>query len=226
MALEIKGLGKEFQQGDRGIWAVKNISLTVPDGTFLSIVGRSGSGKSTLLNLIAGLLEPTEGDILLDEKSIVNLSDEQASLLRNTQIGYIMQGRSTLKNLNVLDNVRLPFYLFPREGDITQRAEQILEQVGIGHLKQAYPAQLSGGELRRVAIARALINAPKLLLADEPTSDLDAENTEEIMKLFREIANQGTTVIMVTHELDTLRYGDEIYRMESGSIQKEAKSKE
>ena len=226
MALEIKGLGKEFQQGDREIWAVKNISLTVPDGTFLSIVGRSGSGKSTLLNLIAGLLEPTEGDILLDEKSIVNLSDEQASLLRNTQIGYIMQGRSTLKNLNVLDNVRLPFYLFPREGDITQRAEQILEQVGIGHLKQAYPAQLSGGELRRVAIARALINAPKLLLADEPTSDLDAENTEEIMKLFREIANQGTTVIMVTHELDTLRYGDEIYRMESGSIHKEAKSKE
>lgn len=222
MALEIKGLGKEFRQGDREVWAVKDINLSVPGGTFLSIVGRSGSGKSTLLNLIAGLLEPTEGDILLEGNSIVNLPDEQASLVRNSQIGYIMQGRSTLKTLNVLDNVRLPFYLAPREGEITQRAEQLLEQMGIGHLKQAYPAQLSGGELRRVAIARALINDPKLLLADEPTSDLDTENTEGIMRLFREIADRGTTVIMVTHELDTLQYGDEIYRMESGRIQKES----
>ena len=117
-----------------------------------------------------------------------------------------------------LENICLPWQLYPREGDVRERAEKLLEKVGIAHLKDSYPAQLSGGEIKRMSIARALINQPKLLLADEPTGDLDKENTEEIMRLFREIADQGTTVIVVTHELDTLCYGDLTYTMEQGRL--------
>lgn len=218
--LEIKGLGREFHQGDRKVWAVKDIDLTVSKGSFLSIVGRSGSGKSTLLNLIAGLLEPTVGEIVLDGSNMANLLDKEASLMRNSQIGYIVQGRSALGNLTVLENVCLPFYLFQRVGNAEKKALELIERVGISHLKNAYPAQLSGGELKRMAIARSLINSPKLLLADEPTSDLDSENTEGIMTLFRKIADQGTTVMLVTHEAETLRYGDTVYRMEAGSLKK------
>ena len=177
-----------------------------------------------MLNMIAGLLEPTKGQILLDNKDITSLSDEEVSIYRNTDIGYIMQGKSLLKNLTVLDNVLLPYYLFSRDEDITKRALELLDQVGILHLKDTYPSKLSGGELRRVAIARALINNPKLLLADEPTSDLDSENTAEIMKLFQKISSKGTAVIMVTHELDTLRFGNDVYRMDGGSISKEAEN--
>ena len=222
--LEIRNLEKKFVQADREFWAAKDVNLSVSEGDFISIIGRSGSGKSTLLNMIAGLLEPTKGQILLDNKDITSLSDEEVSIYRNTDIGYIMQGKSLLKNLTVLDNVLLPYYLFSRDEDITKRALELLDQVGILHLKDTYPSKLSGGELRRVAIARALINNPKLLLADEPTSDLDSENTAEIMKLFQKISSKGTAVIMVTHELDTLRFGNDVYRMDGGSISKEAEN--
>ncbi len=222
--LEIRNLEKKFVQADREFWAAKDVNLSVSEGDFISIIGRSGSGKSTLLNMIAGLLEPTKGQILLDNKDITSLSDEEVSIYRNTDIGYIMQGKSLLKNLTVLDNVLLPYYLFSRDEDITKRALELLDQVGILHLKDTYPSKLSGGELRRVAIARALINNPKLLLADEPTSDLDSENTAEIMKLFQKISSKGTAVIMVTHELDTLRFGNDVYRMDGGNISKEAEN--
>lgn len=222
--LEIRNLEKKFVQADREFWAAKDVNLSVSEGDFISIIGRSGSGKSTLLNMIAGLLEPTKGQILFDNKDITSLSDEEVSIYRNTDIGYIMQGKSLLKNLTVLDNVLLPYYLFSRDEDITKRALELLDQVGILHLKDTYPSKLSGGELRRVAIARALINNPKLLLADEPTSDLDSENTAEIMKLFQKISSKGTAVIMVTHELDTLRFGNDVYRMDGGSISKEAEN--
>lgn len=222
--LEIRNLEKKFVQADREFWAAKDVNLSVSEGDFISIIGRSGSGKSTLLNMIAGLLKPTKGQILLDNKDITSLSDEEVSIYRNTDIGYIMQGKNLLKNLTVLDNVLLPYYLFSRDEDITKRALELLDQVGILHLKDTYPSKLSGGELRRVAIARALINNPKLLLADEPTSDLDSENTAEIMKLFQKISSKGTAVIMVTHELDTLRFGNDIYRMDGGSISKEAEN--
>ncbi|MBR1931029.1 MAG: ABC transporter ATP-binding protein [Lachnospiraceae bacterium] len=218
MTLEIKGLGRVFVQGDKKNWAVQDVNLSIPQGKFISVIGRSGSGKSTLLNLIAGLLEPTVGDIFLNGRSIHGLSDRQASGIRNREIGYIMQGRSVLNNLTVFDNVRLPFYFSGREGDVTERTRTLLEQVGLSRYEQVYPAKLSGGELRRVAIARALVNQPGVLLADEPTSNLDGENTEEIMYLFRQIADRGTTVLMVTHELDTLQYGDEVYRMEAGRL--------
>ena len=219
--LELKNLEKEFQQNDRIVHAVKAVNLSIRQGTFVAIVGRSGSGKSTLLNLVAGLLRPTRGEIWLNGKNIIDLPDEEASFFRNTEIGYIMQGRSTLASLTVLDNVRLPYYLFLRDGDVTDYARELLKQMGIADLEGAFPSKLSGGELRRVSIARALINRPKLLLADEPTSDLDTENTLEIMKLFRTITDQGTTVVMVTHEPETLHFCDKVYRMEYGSLGEE-----
>ena len=218
MALEIRNLSRKFQQGEQEFYALKDINLVVRQGDFINITGRSGSGKSTLLNLIAGLLTPTGGDVLWNTKKVSRTSDEEASRFRNEQIGYVMQGNAALANFTVWENICLPWQLYPREGDVRERAEKLLEKVGIAHLKDSYPAQLSGGEIKRMSIARALINQPKLLLADEPTGDLDKENTEEIMRLFREIADQGTTVIVVTHELDTLCYGDLTYTMEQGRL--------
>ena len=218
MALEIRNLSRRFHHGEREFYALKDVNLVVRQGDFINITGRSGSGKSTLLNLVAGLLTPTDGDILWDAKTISRTSDEEASRFRNEEIGYVMQGNAALANLTVWENVCLPWQLYPREGDIRVRAEKLLEQVGIAHLKDSYPAQLSGGEIKRMSIARALINQPGILIADEPTGDLDTENTEGIMRLFREIADQGTTVIVVTHELDTLQYGDLTYTMEQGRL--------
>jgi putative ABC transport system ATP-binding protein len=174
-----------------------------------------------LLNIIAGLLKPDSGAVNLDGKSILTLSDLEASLLRNTQIGYVPQGQSLLANLTVLENVSLPQYLFKNDADpekIATQALALLEQVGIGHLAASYPKQLSGGELRRVSIARSLINKPGLVIADEPTGDLDSETTKGIMELFRRIAEEGAAVLLVTHELDTLEYGNRVYTMDGGKL--------
>ncbi len=221
MTLMIKGLRKEYRRGEIPFNAVNNVNLSIGSGEFISIVGRSGSGKSTLLNLIAGLLKPTEGEILLDGKSIVGLTDKEASYLRNSTFGYIAQGHSILPNLTVIDNVKLPFYMFSRKGDATKRAMELIYQMGIAHLRDCYPSKLSGGELRRVVIARALMNKPSVLLADEPTRDLDRENTKAVMGIFREIARQGTAILLVTHDLDTIEEQDTIYRMEDGSLTKQ-----
>lgn len=225
MLLQTKGLVKEYKRGDTSFPAVNNVDLSVSSEDFVSIVGRSGSGKSTLLNLIAGLLKPTSGSILIEGADISSLNDEKASLYRNSKIGYVPQGQSVLSNLTVLDNVRLPFYLFRREGDATEKALSLLDQVGLADLAQASPRELSGGELRRVSIARALINDPALLMADEPTSDLDAQTTAEIMELFRRISQNGTAILMVTHELETVGYGNRVLTMDAGTLTEREKAK-
>ncbi len=211
-------LSMKYTQRDEEIFALKDVTFEAKRGEFINITGRSGSGKTTLLNLIAGLLTPTSGEIIWNEKKISNLSDEEASFFRNNNIGYIMQGNSALSNLTVLENISFPYLLYQRDGDVTERAENLLKQVGIYKLKDSYPSKLSGGELKRMGIARALINNPPILLADEPTGDLDSENTECIMKLFRQIADKGTTVLAVTHELDTLSYGDRVYEISGGVL--------
>ncbi|MDR2943032.1 MAG: ATP-binding cassette domain-containing protein, partial [Treponema sp.] len=144
--------------------------------------------------------------------------DKSISLIRNERIGFVPQGASLLSNFTVLENICIPWFLFKREGDPEERALALLEKTGISHLAASYPKELSGGEMRRVAIARALINNPALLIADEPTSDLDAETTAEIMKLLSAIAKEGTAVLIVTHELDTLSYGNKVYSMNSGNL--------
>ena len=222
MQLTATNLTKEYKLGESVFTAVKGADLTVNSGEFVCITGRSGSGKSTLLNMIAGLLSPTAGKVTLDGKEIWKQNDAQASLARNARIGYISQGYSLLYGLDVLDNVRLPYYLHKRQGGAAEKALGLLEQVGIAYLKKAYPATLSGGEARRVSIARALVNSPQIVIADEPTGDLDWQTTQEIMRLFRQIAENGTAVLVVTHETDTASFGSRFYTMEAGFLSKQS----
>jgi putative ABC transport system ATP-binding protein len=216
--LELKELTKEYKRGGRAFNAVNEVSLSVEPGDFISVIGRSGSGKTTLLNMGAGLLHPTQGTVFFEGKDIYGLRDKEISLLRNEKIGYVPQGQSLLSNFAVFENVCIPWFLFRREGDVEGRAFILLEKVGISHLAASYPKELSGGEMRRAAIARALINEPRLLIADEPTGDLDAQTTAEIMRLFKIIAQEGTAVLIVTHELDTLNYGNKTYSMDAGNL--------
>lgn len=216
--LELQELTKEYRRGGRAFNAVNHASLSVAPGDFISIIGRSGSGKSTLLNMSAGLIKPTQGTVFFDGKDIYQLNDKAISLFRNEKIGYVPQGQSLLSNFTVLENVCIPWFLFKREGEPVEYALALLEKTGISHLAASYPKELSGGEMRRVAIARSLMNNPPLLIADEPTSDLDAETTVEIMKLLSVIAREGTAVLIVTHELDTLSYGNKTYSMNGGNL--------
>jgi putative ABC transport system ATP-binding protein len=216
--IELRELSKEYQRGGRAFNAVNHANLSVDPGDFISVIGRSGSGKTTLLNMGAGLLTPTKGSVFFEGKDIYALRDKEISFLRNEKIGYVPQGQSLLSNFTVFDNVCIPWALFKREGDVEGRAFILLEKVGISHLAASYPRELSGGEMRRAAIARALINSPRLLIADEPTGDLDAQTTAEIMQLFKAIAAEGTAVLMVTHELDTLDYGNKTYVMDEGNL--------
>jgi len=218
--LEIKNVYKEYVQGDQHVNALVDCSLSVTKGSFIGITGRSGSGKSTLLNIIAGLTIPTSGEVLWDGQNIFRLSDKELSLYRNMKIACIPQHQSVLSHLTVLDNVRLPHYLSQRSGDSTKEALRLLEYMGIENLASRKPKRLSGGQLKRVAIARALINKPRLLLADEPTGDLDAQTTDEIIKIFRNMADDGMAILMVTHDMQTTSYTDAEYIMKEGRLDK------
>ena len=218
--LELKELTKEYKRGERVFNAVNNVNLSVKSGDFISIIGRSGSGKSTLLNMSSGLIKPTNGNVLFKGTDIYQLNDKDISLFRNEKIGFVPQGQSLLSNFSILENVCLPWFLYKRDHSfcVEERAVSLLEKTGIGHLADSYPRELSGGEMRRVAIARSLINNPALLIADEPTNDLDAHTTAEVMKLLSAIAQEGTAVLIVTHELDTLSYGNKTYEMNNGNL--------
>lgn len=218
MILHLKDLSRQYQRGGRPFMAVDHVTLAIEAGDFVNLIGRSGSGKSTLLNMAAGMLSPTSGHVEIDGVDIQGKSDRDISFLRNNVIGFIPQGTSALPNLSVLDNVRLPFYLHKREGDAEGRARFLLDRFGVGHLVEAMPNHLSGGELRRVLIARAMINNPKILIADEPTSDLDVENSRQIMETFTAINQEGVSLLVVSHDLDMLSYGKSVYTMSEGHL--------
>ncbi len=220
MQLQAENISRRYmrQSGASNFFlAVRDTSLELADGELIAVTGRSGSGKSTLLNLLAGLLEPTEGRVLWDGADIYQLTDAERSRLRNQRVGVIPQGHTGLHSLNVLENVMLPGLMYAGQAD-EARARELLAWVGIGHLAAAYPRELSGGELRRLAIARALLNQPGLLLADEPTGDLDDENTRLVLELLRRTADQGTAVFLVTHENEAAAYADRVYRMNEGLL--------
>lgn len=220
MLLHISHLRKQYLRGGKTpFWAVDDVSLNMAAGEFVSIIGRSGSGKTTLLNMIAGLLTPTSGEILFKGTNLHRLSDAALSSLRNEQLGCLPQGYSLLPNLTALDNVSLPFYLQKRAGSCDERARGLLGEVGLAGLEDAYPAEMSGGEMLRTAIARALINEPKLLIADEPTSDLDVDTAAEIMDLLLRINRQGTALLIVTHDLEITRFSSRVYRLASGKLE-------
>ena len=216
--IKTENLSKSFKRGSNTLFAVKNVNFTLDEGDFVNIIGRSGSGKSTFLNLLSGLLKPTEGKIFAKGKDMSDFSDREISKYRNEVIGFVPQSLGTLPNLNVLENVSLPYYLFKRDDSAYEKAAMLLDEMGILHLKDDFPKNLSGGELKRVLIARSMINSPELLILDEPTSDLDKNTTMEIMDLLKKINSKGTALIIVTHELDILKYGNTLYQMEDGSL--------
>lgn len=207
-------------QGKNVFTAVQPTDLILRSGELVEITGRSGSGKSTLLNILAGLLTPTSGLVMLDGADLYALEDDARSRLRNEKIGVIPQGQTALHSLTVLENVLLPCAMYDGAGD-TAYAEELLEQVGIPQLKSVYPDELSGGELRRLAIARAMIRRPGILLADEPTGDLDDENTHAVLRLLRQAAEGGAAVLLVTHEKEAAAYAHRLYRMDGGVLKAE-----
>lgn len=219
MLLEVKNLRKDYKRATQQFSAVNNISFSMAQNDFISIMGKSGSGKTTLLNMIAGLLTPTQGKVTINGTNLFELDDKQVSAFRNQYLGYIPQGSSLLPNLTALENIRLPFSLTKRENQSSLNyALQLLEKAQISYLKDAYPANMSGGEMRRIAILRALICQPQLVIADEPTSDLDEDSSAQIMALLTDIHQQGTGLLIVTHDNDVASYSQRTLKMSSGRL--------
>ena len=220
MLLETKGLSKSFKRESGSFFAVKNVDFSIEASNFVFIAGRSGSGKTTFLNLISGILEPTEGNILFEGRELTSMNDADKSFYRNESVGFVPQAVGYLPNLTVLDNVRVPFFLFNRDGDSEGRALSLLELMDIAHLKDEMPQNLSGGEAKRMLIARALMNSPKLLIADEPTANLDGETAQKVIRLMQEVNRLGTAVLVVTHDSGILDGRSLIYRMDAGELTK------
>jgi putative ABC transport system ATP-binding protein len=216
--LEIKNLSKCFDDGKSQRYVLDKIDLTVPDHEFIAIVGSSGAGKSTLLNIISGIESPSEGKILLNGKNYADLGDNQLTLMRRRQISVIYQFFNLVSVLNVTDNIRLPLLLDKKEC-ADKDVAAVLKMLNISQLKDKFPTQLSGGEQQRVAIARALISKPDLLLADEPTGNLDKVNSEEVARQLRKANEEyGLTIIMVTHDMNIASYANRIIRLDDGHI--------
>ena len=218
MLLKATNLSKTFKRGNVQFSAVNDVSISLTENSFTFIVGRSGSGKTTLLNLLSGLLNPTTGEVVFEDRNIFNMNDKDKSFYRNAEIGFVPQVLGTLPNLTVLDNVRLPFFMFKRDGNDDDRALSLLEMMGILHLKDEMPSSLSGGEEKRMLIARSLMNAPRLLIADEPTSNLDSETTKEVMEGIKRVNRQGVSCLIVTHDESIIEKNADVYRMENGKI--------
>ncbi len=222
MGLRSDNISKRYfrKSGDANYFeAVKPVSIELLPGTVTVLTGRSGSGKTTLLHMLAGLLTPDSGKVWLDGTDLYSLKDEELSRFRNDHIGVIPQGRSAVDTLTVLENILLPGRLY-RKPDRTEEAILWMEQLDILHLKDAMPSELSGGELRRAAIARTLTQNTKVILADEPTGDLDDENTCKVLSILRkEACEEGKMVFLVTHENDAMHYSDRVFRMSGGEIE-------
>lgn len=216
--LKTVNLTKEFNRKSGRFTAVQSVNFSIYEGELIHIVGRSGSGKTTFLNLLSGILRPTSGEVYVGNELINEMQDEKQSEIRNSILGFVPQSLGTLPNLTVLDNVRLPYFFLKRSGDGIERAAMLLDMLGIIHLKNEYCNSLSGGELKRVMIARALMNDTKLLIADEPTADLDTETTESLMESLVKLNKEGIAMLIVTHEIDILKYGNVVYEMKDGKL--------
>lgn len=212
--IEAINLNKSFFTPRGRIDVLKDFSFSINERSFVGITGKSGAGKSTLLSIISGLQKPDSGQLTINDTNLLSLNDKELSGFRNQNIGFISQEQSFLENFTVLDNVRLPAFLGKKKIDdtsakeITIRAEQLLDSLGIAHLAQNFPSTLSGGENHRVLIARALINNPQILLADEPTDSVDSERTDEIIKIFRRLADEGKTILIASHDKEALKLCD------------------
>jgi putative ABC transport system ATP-binding protein len=218
--IELRDVRKVFRQGESDVVALAGVTLDVPAGQFLAIMGPSGSGKSTLLHLIGGLDVPSGGEIVVEGRALARLSDDELTIFRRRRIGIVFQFFNLLPTHTAEENVALPLLLDGRRArEVRPRVEAALEQVGLLHRRRHRPDELSGGEMQRVAIARALVIEPALVLADEPTGNLDTRTGEQILELLREAhRRRRTTVVLVTHDARAAAYGERVVTLKDGSV--------
>lgn len=221
--IQVAGVTKVYTMGDNKVFALHGVDLTVRSGEMIAIMGSSGSGKSTLMNILGCLDNPTDGSYHLDGIRVDGMSRNQLADLRNHKLGFVFQGFNLLARTSALDNVELPL-LYDREGrwkdskTVRRMAASALERVGLGERMDHHPSELSGGQQQRVAIARALVTEPTLLLADEPTGNLDSQTTVEVMALFQELNDAGITMLIVTHEPEVAQYARRIVELRDGRV--------
>jgi len=217
--IRVENVKKIYRMGDNEVRALDGVSLVVEEGEFLIVMGPSGSGKTTLLHLMGCLDKPTEGEIYIASTPVSKLNDPQLAKIRNKMVGFVFQQFNLLPRLTALENVELPMiYAGVPKAARRRKAKELLELVGLGDRLHHRPTQLSGGQMQRVAIARALANDPVVLLADEPTGNLDSKSGEEILKIFSGLNKRGQTIVIVTHDPEVARHGDRIVRMRDGKI--------
>ena len=220
--ISIRNLTKTYQMGETAVHALRSVSLDIEPSEFVSVIGPSGSGKSTLMHILGCLDRPTSGEYFLDGKDVAHLSDDQVSEIRNNKIGFVFQGFNLLTRTSALENVELPLLYSKRPisaAERRRRAMDALAAVGLESRSEHHTNQLSGGQQQRVAIARALLNNPTILLADEPTGNLDSRTSVEVMDIFQSLKEErGITIVLITHELDVAAYGSRIISFRDGVI--------
>ncbi len=222
----VSDLHKDYQTAAGAITVLKQVNFSMDAGDFVAIMGPSGSGKSTFMNILGCLDKPTSGQYTLDGHQVANLSGNALAQIRNQTIGFVFQGFNLLSRVSLLDNVALPLvYSGVNKSERQARAKVLLEKVGLGQYINSLPNQISGGQQQRVAIARALVNHPRLILADEPTGNLDSKTSEDIMTLFSELNADGITIVLVTHESDIAAYASRQIRFLDGRIVQDTRSK-
>jgi len=225
--INITNIKRDFVLGNEIINVLKGIDLNINKGEYVALMGPSGSGKSTLMNLLGCLDTPTSGQYILNGNDVSQMTDDSLAEIRNKEIGFVFQTFNLLPRTTALDNVALPMiYAGYSKSERTARATEVLKQVGLGDRMDHEPNQLSGGQRQRVAVARALVNKPSIILADEPTGNLDSKTSVEIMNLFNEIHANGNTVILVTHEEDIAAYAHRIIRLRDGLVESDTINKE
>ena len=223
--IKIRHITRDFILGNETVYVLKGIDLDINKGEYVALMGPSGSGKSTLMNLLGCLDTPTSGEYTLNGKRVSEMRDDELAEIRNKEIGFVFQTFNLLPRTTALDNVALPMvYAGYPKAQRHARAKEVLAQVNLADRMDHQPNQLSGGQRQRVAIARALVNKPSIILADEPTGNLDSKTSVEIMKLFGEIHEQGNTVILVTHEEDIAAYAHRVIRLRDGMIESDTKN--
>lgn len=223
--IHIRNIKRDFVLGNEIVYVLKGIDLEINKGEYVALMGPSGSGKSTLMNLLGCLDTPTSGTYILNGKDVSQMHDDELAEIRNKEIGFVFQTFNLLPRTTALDNVALPMVYagFPKS-ERNKRATEVLTQVNLSDRMDHQPNQLSGGQRQRVAIARALVNSPSIILADEPTGNLDSKTSVEIMKLFGDIHAQGNTVILVTHEEEIAAYAHRVIRLRDGMIESDTKT--
>lgn len=225
--IKLEHIFKIYQLGENKVYALNDVSLHVAEREFLSIIGPSGSGKSTLMNMLGCLDVPTSGKYILDGEDVSKKNDDELAYIRNNKIGFVFQGFNLIQKLTAIENVELPLiYLNVPARERRERAKKALESVGLGERIHHTPTELSGGQQQRVAIARALITNPPIILADEPTGNLDSKAGKEVMQIFKELHKKGNTIILITHDSDVAKQASRMVRIQDGKIYEEARKED